>query len=459
MVFSISGMKDKSIYPGKVLGKGTYGKVYTVGENRALKVIKSDEDGYREIAELNNLMIFDHPNIIKIIDFAFLEDAKGKYLGLLLPLAKYDMEIACRMQQNMIHLDRWIYEIVSAVYFLHKNGFYHCDMKIANVLVLQDDRSVVADLGFMRKSTVPSLDFCQTYQSPQLSYRLNKKSDLKKKVIKCDRHLTDLCSEQSSPFQDDIWALGITLYQMITNLYKIKQNIEWTNEDHVLLYCFSYTYRINVFKDMGIEYKYINILNKLLCPYASRRSLNLLELLDTPCVLSDKTDYIHGKLNNQIENKNPITAVDDKFNSFLHKLIWNISHGRTMLVNDFHDHMSFLPYIYIQCIDLYFRCYTLIQDYLDEEAYIVLHAIYSLVLKTTKLDYFYRSKISPYEYEQLCMYERQIVDHLDGLVIRDNVADYLSESERFKFVKWILANTNRYEQLSTTNMVRLSQEL
>lgn len=462
MKINILGSKKKnhSVNIYSLLGQGTYGKVYRSDKNTALKVIKANKFGYNEVTELNNLKIIDHPHIIKLIDYIFLEIDGDKFLGMYLPFALYDMEKACKNRENIIYLDKWVYEIISAMHFLHKNGFYHCDMKVENVLVLQDHRSVISDLGLMRKGNVPSQDLCQSYQSPQLSYRDNNKFRFLAGKC-CDNHLLKVFKEDTNAFQDDIWALGVTLYDMVTILYSIKDPILWHVSEHIILYCFEYSYGVNVFKQTRIEDKYINILTKLLNPYSENRSMNLLELLNTSSCLFGKTDYIHGKLNNQIENSHPVTDTDNFFKSSMQDIILKILTDKTMLVNDYLQYDYFIPHIIIQCIDLYFRCYNFMVDKsYDKDVDIFLQAIYSVVLSATKLDIFRgdMNYLPDNVIEKLLLFQQEIIEHVDGIVLRDTVADYISDREKIKFINWISSNLNRYEQLSITNMVRLIQE-
>jgi cyclin-dependent kinase 3 len=68
----------------KVLGEGTYGKVYKVLSHKdnniyALKKIKiEDSEGFPPTAlrEVSNLLSLDHPNIVKIHDIYYESEAK-----------------------------------------------------------------------------------------------------------------------------------------------------------------------------------------------------------------------------------------------------------------------------------------------------------------------------------------------------------------------------------------------
>lgn len=140
---------------GELLGKGTFGKVYRIKDNKqAIKYVTSDKiTGLSELGELANLKRFDHPYILKCEGFTI-----NRYkLGIILSLASGDIHDTidkCKDRITHVVLTEWFYQIISAVYFLHKNGFYHCDIKPQNILFIHD-KVVLADLGLLGKKICP----------------------------------------------------------------------------------------------------------------------------------------------------------------------------------------------------------------------------------------------------------------------------------------------------------------
>lgn len=155
---------------GKQLGKGSYGTVYKIeGQDRAIKYIKSSgSTGLKELGELNNLKRFDHPNILKCLEFI----VDSKQLSIILPFATSDM-LKASDNRNDVQLTKWFYQIISAVHFMHANSFYHCDIKPANILLVNGN-AVLADMGLVGKKNITTDDVCQSYTSPQLLYRREK---------------------------------------------------------------------------------------------------------------------------------------------------------------------------------------------------------------------------------------------------------------------------------------------
>ena len=121
-----------------LLGSGSYGKVYKMtvnGQQAAVKFITNNDKGMRELGEVNLLKKFNHPNILKRFDELFVLPDE---IGIALPLAGGDLERAISSGAvPRAKKERWVYEMLSAVHCIHKNGYYHCDIKAKNVFLAE----------------------------------------------------------------------------------------------------------------------------------------------------------------------------------------------------------------------------------------------------------------------------------------------------------------------------------
>lgn len=306
------------------LGKGTYGTVFKLDESSVLKVIKhsSMDTCVPELSELNGLATFNHPCILKLLDF----DIQDQDLGLVLPLAKYDLATAIKMEDNRIHIDSWIYQMLSGLYFLHSNGYYHCDIKSTNMLILGDNSLVIADLGLLRKYYV-KVDACQTIMSPQLLYNSPHRHSsvgipgkhptvvIQKSLSSLSAEDAKIFTEKSSPFQDDVWALGVTILHMLEKYYPLTRVIEvnqfvWYKYYVVTSLALGES---NFFKvKSNVPDQYCELLKKLLNPVASERSLNLMHLLELPVLNQFGTDFIRGNIV-ESPTKDPIVTNVQKY--------------------------------------------------------------------------------------------------------------------------------------------------
>ena len=87
-------------------------------------------------------------------------------------------------------------ETAAGILYLHQSGIIHGDIKAANVLVSDDVRALLCDFGLARsevENTSTGLQGVGTirWQSPEL-----------------------LTSDRGKTFQSDVWALGMTIYEV-----------------------------------------------------------------------------------------------------------------------------------------------------------------------------------------------------------------------------------------------------
>ncbi|TKR93411.1 hypothetical protein L596_007875 [Steinernema carpocapsae] len=168
-------------------------KFYTWDEAMALREVKS-------LKKLN------HPNIIKLREVIRENDTLYFVFEL--------------MQENLYELmkdrDRYfpenvirniIYQILQGLSFMHKNGFFHRDMKPENIMCNGTELVKIADFGLAReiRSRPPYTDYVSTrwYRAPEILLR---------------------STSYNSPI--DIWALGC----IMAELYMLRPLFPGTSE-------------------------------------------------------------------------------------------------------------------------------------------------------------------------------------------------------------------------------------
>lgn len=188
------------------IGKGGYGHVYRVnhiGYQKifAMKVIKiihanavKVQTYTNEISSLSNII---HTNIIAI--YNFFKDEKYIYIildycsnGSLADLILKNGP----MEENEIK--RIMKPVLEAIDYLHNNKISHGDIKPANVLFDQYNRPKITDFGladFHHENDCLKKTFCCTpaYAAPEILLKI-----------------------PYDPYKADIWAIGVTIYQMYT---------------------------------------------------------------------------------------------------------------------------------------------------------------------------------------------------------------------------------------------------
>lgn len=154
----------KTFYePISRLGSGSYAKVYSCKKNSdnniyAVKVYDKEialkKDSHKESLskEIRSLKNFCHPNILRIYEtyegerhvYMVMENLKGGDIyGRLKKVEKFTEEKAAYI----------IYQILSALNYIHKRGYMHRDLKPANILFNDDEGFFlkIIDFGFVEK--------------------------------------------------------------------------------------------------------------------------------------------------------------------------------------------------------------------------------------------------------------------------------------------------------------------
>ena len=404
---------------GEFLGKGTYGKVYKIeGRDLAMKQIDLNKTGIRELRELNLLRVINHPNILHLESFVIGDT----YLGMILPLATNDLK-AEAIGGNKV--EKWMYQLLSAIHFLHKNSYFHCDIKPANILLINGN-AILSDLGLT--GNITKIGQCQSIASPQL---MESRGIILKNPI---------AKEKSNEYQDDIWALGVTFYYMLTGSSRIFLIAD-------LLDRYISSDQEEFFRGI-VDPKYVVLLTRLLKPNPKERSLNLLELLALP-IFSQYSDYIEGEIIS-VKNNKPVIFNEDVIEIFKESIYILRTAYR---LNENVDSTIKLPIIILfNSIDMYYRIYETFKDRASLLCCLYISAkIYGLdfpedmILRVPSID--------------IIKAEVEIVKLLDGYLSRDSVMYYIDQSQYDTFLDWIGANPERYEQCSLAKLAEITRSL
>ena len=140
---------------GKLLGKGTFAKVYrgraiATGESVAVKVIGKDRVRRADMAEqivreISVMRLVRHPNVVQIREvmatrsriFVVMEYVRGG-------------ELFAKVAKGRLREDqarRYFQQLISAVDYCHSRGIAHCDIKPDNLLLDDAGNLKVSDFG------------------------------------------------------------------------------------------------------------------------------------------------------------------------------------------------------------------------------------------------------------------------------------------------------------------------
>lgn len=203
--------RERGYIVKEVVGRGSYATVFLA---KSLKyqmefVIKRIDfitnpklQEKATIPEINTLLHLNHPNIINMFDYWYDDEALNitfEYCpnGTIFDFIQYQGEY-----QDRFFL-QFAYEILGALDFCHERKIAHCDIKPANILIDKYCRPKLADFGLaniFEDRKMSGMTGSLSYMAPEI---LNK--------------------WEFDPIKADIWALGITFYNIFFG------NLPWVN--------------------------------------------------------------------------------------------------------------------------------------------------------------------------------------------------------------------------------------
>lgn len=214
----------------EIIGRGAYGTVYRVvdeqGNEYALKAVSiKPEEGIINISEIDIMSRVDHPNITSASTIYFSRDKVELEMPYGIPLENYKYRTSA---YNLIR------DLVSGVVYLHSHGIYHCDIKVNNMVVVDD---VLKLIDFGISSNEWGTSYCpQTFTSaaPESLYKTHMR-DEEKGLIPDD--LMKYYIQPSYRVFSDYWAVGISIISIVNSEFRekermlsLEQTIDMVNE-------------------------------------------------------------------------------------------------------------------------------------------------------------------------------------------------------------------------------------
>ena len=203
-------LAKKYIILGK-LGEGRWGQVFQVKDNTDNKVyalkgvdIGDDSETIFLSNEFQMLCRLNHPNIVKVHDFGFLEDGSAYYTMEWVD-GKSINHYFEQIRSEPAVLKEVICQLCDALAYLHTSGIVHSDLKPENILVSRQGKKItvkISDFGLAEMFNKP---FVQTQGIPQLrgTYPYMSPEMIKGRQI---------------DHRSDLYSLGVILYELTTGV-------------------------------------------------------------------------------------------------------------------------------------------------------------------------------------------------------------------------------------------------
>ncbi|XP_055804428.1 mitogen-activated protein kinase kinase kinase 20-like [Solanum dulcamara] len=198
---------------GETVGHGSFGKVsFAIQRSQSTlvspsMVVKSSSASSSSTL-MNEKIILNElkecPQIINCVGDSYTYENGEKLYNVLLEYASGGA-LSDKLKNSGDHrlpefeVRKYAKGLLKGIHYIHKNGYVHCDIKLPNILLGEDDQVKIADFGLAKRSESTKDDKlrCELrgtplYMSPEMVTR----------------------GEQETPA--DIWALGCVVAEMAT---------------------------------------------------------------------------------------------------------------------------------------------------------------------------------------------------------------------------------------------------
>ncbi|OHS94907.1 Serine/threonine-protein kinase stk11 [Tritrichomonas foetus] len=212
----------------QTLGEGSFAKVFLALDTHTQKYYAMKRFKLRDLQhidagvsqlerEISAMRKIVHPNIIHLHDVLHVEDSDIVYLVIdYADCGSLQQILESPIPPNDSIIKYVFYSILNAVSYLHSHGIVHQDIKPSNILLCSDGNVYLSDFGVGHSfQSAAMVVGSPGYQAPEAL---------------CD---FDLDPDTLNPAKEDVWSLGVTLYQVLfndlpfkgENVYEIVQNV------------------------------------------------------------------------------------------------------------------------------------------------------------------------------------------------------------------------------------------
>jgi Protein kinase domain. len=326
------------------------------------------------LTELDAMQRITHPNIIKPLEFFYFFKTNPGYgigaknLNYVFPLAEGTLDDVLDKISYKKRL-RYLRELTSALSFLHRNEIYHCDLKSANILII-NDHAVLADLGVATYDSFHEIKICHEmkWTPPEVLLTLKDiwKSTYPRLIRKVEEYTGQETQKEVNPKLADIWAFGIIALALLLGRIPFENTKNPTQE-------------------------YIDFLQRkdeIIEETEERFHFALKKCLEiNPTKRSDSLEYFFEALGSEEIKGEIILNLSINKKDYIGKER-EIEHGLS-LISNFTKKLSFRASSYLFAVDLFMRSILAFEELEVQKIAIACLAIVSVSMNEDVEDIFY----------------------------------------------------------------------
>ena len=294
-----------------VIGKGGYGKLYlskNVIDNNEYAIKNISKKKMKEVGvdtsiikrEIDVHIRITHPHIIKL--FSFCEDRHNFYLAMEYA-QKGNLYQLIQKKKGMEENEAFHYfiQVVSAIHFLHINGYAHRDIKPENILLDKNGQVKLCDFGWcVNVSKGERITFCGTYEYMA----------------------PEMINDEFYDMGIDIWSLGVLLYEMIHGYSPFRAHYFLKDAKSAMKEIFMNIKNNNYVIERNISEECVDLIDKLLTIDQKKR-IKINEIFLHPWVVNKEKKYFPFFQRIQIDKYNDENNIDEDINEDIYIKIDN----------------------------------------------------------------------------------------------------------------------------------------
>lgn len=175
------------------LGSGAYGEVGLYSKGNTFYAMKrlSFLTLTNTVVEISLLNMMDHPFIMKPIEYIYHEN------DVYVVMKRVSESLRDTMRRKSIDVTQFLWQILTALDYMHQNGIIHRDLKPGNIMMNGSDYPLIIDMGLAHYSPIGYTSMTNRVQT--LGYKAPEV----------------LAGEPYGP-GIDIFSLGVIAYQLLT---------------------------------------------------------------------------------------------------------------------------------------------------------------------------------------------------------------------------------------------------